>query len=210
MLRGDAGNDALDGGSGTDTAYFSGNRAEYQVTTARGITEVKDLRGGRPDGIDQVSSIERLAFADGVVFLVPNRDPDAMADTASTNEDAAVDIAVASNDADADADNLIPVSITDADPGTLGFQTALGATISIVGGSVRYDPSTSAALQALGGGASVQDSFEYTISDGFGGTDTASVYRDWRERRTPGYRQLCLDRRGHRAQHRRARQRHGH
>lgn len=38
-----------------------------------------------------------------------------------------------------------------------------------------YDPSSSSTLQALGDGESLTDTFIYTVSDGNGGTDTASV-----------------------------------
>ena len=42
-------------------------------------------------------------------------------------------------------------------------------------GSYTYDPTGSAALNALAAGATTTDTFSYTISDGNGGTDTATV-----------------------------------
>lgn len=63
-LLGKSGNDSLDGGSGRDTAVFSGNRAAYTITkTVSGYT----VSG--PDGVDTLSSIERLRFADKKLAL---------------------------------------------------------------------------------------------------------------------------------------------
>ena len=42
-------------------------------------------------------------------------------------------------------------------------------------GSVTYDPTSSAALDELAEGETLEDSFTYTVSDGNGGTDTATV-----------------------------------
>lgn len=178
-LWGDAGNDDMDGGAGTDTAHYTGTQAQYQIATTGGVTEVKDLRGqgsNTPDGIDHLVNVERLAFGDGTFkLLVPDQPPDAVNDTVSTNEDTAIDIGVLTNDTDPDGDALTIASLSDADATKPGNQTTLGATISIVGGQIHYDPTTSAQLQALNDGQSLNDSFTYAVSDGFGGTDTATV-----------------------------------
>ncbi|MCC9599428.1 choice-of-anchor I family protein [Stieleria sp. JC731] len=58
------------------------------------------------------------------------------------------------------------------------YQTtsALGATISLDGGSFSYDPTNaSAAITGLGNGESVEDTFTYTIEDGRGSTSVATV-----------------------------------
>lgn len=60
-LIGGADDDTLDGGDGTDTAVYAGNRADYTVTVAGGVTTVSG-----PEGIDTVSNVERLQFADMV------------------------------------------------------------------------------------------------------------------------------------------------
>ena len=69
QLWGDAGNDGIDGGAGIDSARFSGNQSRYQITTAKGVTEVKDLRGERPDGVAQMTNAERLVFAETIAAL---------------------------------------------------------------------------------------------------------------------------------------------
>ena len=66
-LVGAGGNDTIDGGnSNTDTAVFSGTRAQYKTTqlTATSV-RLEELRGGTPDGTDTVSNVELFRFADG-------------------------------------------------------------------------------------------------------------------------------------------------
>ena len=61
------GNDIIDGGSGSDTAVYSGIRSGYAVTkTSSGVT-VKDNAG--LDGVDMLNNIERLQFSDKIVAL---------------------------------------------------------------------------------------------------------------------------------------------
>jgi VCBS repeat-containing protein len=69
-LTGQGSNDALDGGTGTDMASFTGNRAQYTVSTngTTGVTTVTDNVGGR-DGIDTLTNVEVLQFSDATVLL---------------------------------------------------------------------------------------------------------------------------------------------
>jgi Ca2+-binding RTX toxin-like protein len=67
-LSGRGGNDTLLGGTGSDTAVFSGTRADYQATDfGSGHIQVADLRGGAPDGTDQLLGIEFVAFSDETI-----------------------------------------------------------------------------------------------------------------------------------------------
>ncbi|MDW8239500.1 MAG: tandem-95 repeat protein [Acidobacteriota bacterium] len=86
-----------------------------------------------------------------------NDPPDAVNDNASTNEDTPVTINVLSNDTDVDGN---PLSVTGASDPPRGSVTING------NGTITYTPDAN-----LCG----QDSFTYTISDGRGGTDTATV-----------------------------------
>src|SRR5262249_20773031 len=63
------GNDILIGPDGTDTAGFSGNRADYAVSfnSALQTYTVADLRPGSPDGTDITIGIGSFRFADGTV-----------------------------------------------------------------------------------------------------------------------------------------------
>ena len=173
--------DGVDGGAGTDTVVLSGNSGDYRIGsgTRNGITGVlvDDLRRGaaNTDGLDAYVRVERLEFADGVRLLVPDQAPDAVDDAAQTDEGTVMTFNVLANDTDPDGDALSIASLSDADATKPGNQTALGATISVVDGRVRYDPSASDTLRALNTGQSAADSFTYTVSDGAGGQDTAGV-----------------------------------
>jgi Ca2+-binding RTX toxin-like protein len=60
------GNDKLDGGSGNDTAAFSGARSEYTVNynSSSHVYSVVDTVAGR-DGTDTVKNVEFFSFSDG-------------------------------------------------------------------------------------------------------------------------------------------------
>jgi subtilisin family serine protease len=93
------------------------------------------------------------------VTISPVNDPPvAVADTASTNEDQAVDVAVLANDSDADADSLSVTSVSGAVKGTASVNA---------NGTVHFVPTAN----AVGDGY-----FEYAVSDGHGGSDTGAVF----------------------------------
>ncbi|MEN3147477.1 DUF5801 repeats-in-toxin domain-containing protein [Neorhizobium sp. IRAMC:178] len=71
------------------------------------------------------------------------------------------------NDTDADGDTLTVTSVTNS---------AAGAIVTLNGdGTISYNASSSATLQALHAGDVRTDTFTYTISDGHGGTSTATA-----------------------------------
>ena len=85
------------------------------------------------------------------------------------NEDTPLDIDVLANDTDPDASDMLAVSEFSA-------ASAMGAVVSLnADGTLRYDPTGVAALQALAAGQTATDSFTYTASDGHGGSDSATV-----------------------------------
>ena len=99
-----------------------------------------------------------------------NNAPFARDDTMAADEDSGGGIQAAdllANDADFDGDALTVSSVD----GT----SAAGATVSFdsVTGAIDYDPGD--LFQGLAVGESATDSFDYTVSDGNGGTRTASV-----------------------------------
>ncbi len=65
-LTGGGGNDTIDGGAGIDTARYTGNASDYLLDLFTGT--ITDLRG--IEGVDTLSDIEKLQFADGNVLLV--------------------------------------------------------------------------------------------------------------------------------------------
>lgn len=68
-VTGGGGNDLIDGGAGTDTAVYSGNRADYSIVSARTGTKTSLIITGK-DGVDTLTGIEQLQFADGL-FAAP-------------------------------------------------------------------------------------------------------------------------------------------
>lgn len=87
---------------------------------------------------------------------------------AKTTEDAAFSIAAATllaNDTDVDGDALTVTAV--------GATSARGGFVTLSGGVITYNPGS--ALQTLKAGEVVTDSFTYTVSDGNGGTSTATV-----------------------------------
>jgi VCBS repeat-containing protein len=102
-----------------------------------------------------------------IIVYAGNTAPTAMPDTATTDEDTPVLIDVLANDSDLETPGQVTlVGVTST--GTLGM-------VSVVGSQVLYDPTASAALQALAAGESAIDTFQYTIRDPMGLTGAASV-----------------------------------
>ena len=64
IFQGNGGNDTIDGGADYDIAIFSGNFSNYTFDITNKILTVIDNRSLTNDGIDTLSNIERLAFAD--------------------------------------------------------------------------------------------------------------------------------------------------
>jgi VCBS repeat-containing protein len=101
-----------------------------------------------------------------------NDGPTAVDDAGSTDEDTVLTVpatGVLGNDTDPDATDTLAVTTYDT-------TSARGAAVTVnANGGYSYDPTGVAALQALAAGESVTDTFTYTIGDGHGGSDTATV-----------------------------------
>jgi hypothetical protein len=116
-FTGGAGNDVIDGGADSDTAIFSGPRAQYSVVLlTNGDTQVTDLRAGAPDGVDILRNVETLVFTDDQsVNHAPQIVSNGGGDSAT--------VSIAEN-----GTAVTTVVATDIDPGTT-------LTYSIVGGA---------------------------------------------------------------------------
>ena len=69
-FKGNGGDDYFDGGLGTDIAIFSGNQANYSISTSiSGLFETITISG--TDGTDTLTNIETLRFDDGDVDVRP-------------------------------------------------------------------------------------------------------------------------------------------
>ena len=63
-IQGNSGNDTIDGGADYDIATYSGNFSDYTFSIDNKIVTVTDNRSSTNDGIDTLSNIEKLTFAD--------------------------------------------------------------------------------------------------------------------------------------------------
>ncbi|MGE0273181.1 MAG: choice-of-anchor C family protein [Alphaproteobacteria bacterium] len=91
-----------------------------------------------------------------------------MAGTPGSRENFTADFAVLANDTDADGDTLSVQSVD----GT----SALGAALSInPDGTIHYDSTEAAGADALASGETAVDTFSYVVTDGQGGTSSATV-----------------------------------
>jgi VCBS repeat-containing protein len=166
------GNDDIDGGSDTDLVQASGTLDQYVFSLlSADALQMRDTIAGR-DGKDQIENVEVIVFKDGYELSLTggNNNPYAVADTAATTEDAAVLIDVLANDFD--PDQTIFGKATTLSLVSVGA-TAEGGTATISAGKVLYDPGD--AFDFLASGETATDTFDYTISDGKGGTWTTSV-----------------------------------
>ena len=152
FLIGGVGNDVLAGGLGVDTARYFGNYADYSLTFGGA-----DLIVSGGEGVDLLSDIEFLAFADRTVAVATVQ---AANDTVAATEDTALTIAASdllANDTDPSGATLTITGVGGAANGSVALDGA---------GDVVYTP------DADFGGA---DSFGYTITSDGGSTATGTV-----------------------------------
>ena len=166
IITGGAGNDQIDGGSSTDTAVFSGNRADYTITASTNpefALQIVDNRPGSPDGTDLLNSISFLQFAD-----VRIRDDDALSAAPTANDDSFVAssqgpviVDVLANDTDPDGNTLFVAAIVS--------QPEFGRAY-VVDNRIIYEPAGE-----LSGATDQVITFTYKVSDGTGWFDEATA-----------------------------------
>jgi Ca2+-binding RTX toxin-like protein len=143
LLSGGAGKNLLEGGAGLDTAFFSGNFADYQTKI-----DQANLKGEITlNGVGtKFAEVERLQFADQTIHLGPNSGPSAVSDINSApnqvSEDAiagmAVGITASASDADGDS---ITYSLLDDAGGLFGINATSG--VVTVAGALDYETAQS-------------------------------------------------------------------
>jgi len=67
-ITGESGNDSIDGGLGSDTAVYQGNKSQYTISNNNGTWTVTDSVSGR-DGTDTLTNVEKLQFLDTLFTL---------------------------------------------------------------------------------------------------------------------------------------------
>jgi VCBS repeat-containing protein len=110
------------------------------------------------------------------VTITVNAPPTAVADSNATDQNTLASGNVLTNDTDPDAGDTLTVSAVNGSAANVGTQITLasGALLTVnANGTYSYDPNGSFA--SLPQGQSATDSFTYTISDGHGGTSSATV-----------------------------------
>ena len=166
-IRGGGGDDRIKGWRGADR--LSGGPGDDRLLG--GPHSDKLLGGSGDDDLDGGPARDECDGQSGANSLLncevrPNEAPTAVDDAATTDEDSSRAIAVLSNDTDPDGDPLRVTAVATA--GTKGTATVTGG-----GSGVSYDPHGQ--FDALKPGAVGTDSFTYTVADGQGGTDVATV-----------------------------------
>lgn len=154
-----ANGDVVDNGDGTvtytpDTDFNGTDSFAYTVSDGRGGSDTATV------------TISVNPVNDG---------PTAVDDSASTAEDSTATVAVLANDSDSDGGTL---SVTEVNgvAAQVGAPVTLssGATVTLqADGTFDYDPN--GAFNSLEDGQTDTDSFTYTVSDGQGGVDIATV-----------------------------------
>jgi len=124
-----------------------------------------DMTSLRTDGSDADKIFEQaVAWAAG----------DRSGSSAATDKDTPLTIddkVLLANDTDADPEDILAIYLD-----SLQMTSAKGAAISLdANGDIVYDPTMAQKLQDLSAGEIVTDSFDYTVSDGHGGTDIGTV-----------------------------------
>ena len=155
VLQGGAGDDIILGGdeflNGDDTALYSGNLADYRLSwTETGALRIADqVAADGDDGIDLVSDVESLRFADGSIYV--NDLPTVTATTLAVEFESSATGTILGSD-NGGAQNL--TYGLDGTPDGDGWVTlASGSRVRLTGGN----------------------GYEYDAADGFGGSDSFGV-----------------------------------
>jgi len=95
-------------------------------------------------------------------------------------DDETIKLDVLANDTDPDGDNLTITQVAGQNISEGQTITVNGVDVMLMGGELQFDGSGSAVLDALDINETQTVSIEYTVSDGNGGTGTASVDLDFK------------------------------
>jgi len=164
-LTGGSGNDTLigGGGEGEDTAYYFGDRTDYEVVAHPGGSfTITDLRAGPNDGVDQVSGVEHFAFADGTFSaaqllnapVTAPADSDSAANQIDENASIGSEVGITAAASDPNSGDTVTYSLS-SNPGGL---FAIDAETGVV--------TTAAAIDFESSGGSIEIEVTATSSDG--------------------------------------------
>ncbi len=187
-IDGDGDLDAFVGNKDGNTRYYQNTGTASSPSFAAALTN--------PFNLTDVGSVARPALADidgdgdldafvgnndgNTLYFentsaVANQPPVAVDDAVSTDENTAVNGNVLTNDTDPDTGDILTVSAVNGNAANVGNQITLlsGALLTLnANGTFAYNPN--AQFESLAVGATANDSFTYTITDG-SLTSTATV-----------------------------------
>lgn len=170
----------------TDEVYIT-TRGDYSIGGLSGTgTDIFVCDPANQGPITSCSSVylffraAQESYSDRIIdgmfiFNFRNSPPLALDDAFSTNEDTPLGDNVLGNDSDPNGD-VLAVSQVNGSAANVGVQITLvsGATVTQnSNGSFTYDPN--GAFESLAPGESAPDSYGYSITDGNGGSDSATV-----------------------------------
>jgi hypothetical protein len=153
-LSGGNGNDSLDGGDGFDIAFFSGNRADYTIEESPDGSLTVTHNGGGENGVDILTDIEELQFADGIY------DP-----TGPLGLDAKTMVEVGGS---------VTWKLSVSDAADTPQDMSYGVDTSATHGTVTFDGAGNYTY-APNAGFTGSDSFIYSVTDVDGHSSTATI-----------------------------------
>ncbi|MBC9246343.1 ExeM/NucH family extracellular endonuclease [Paracoccus sp. 11-3] len=168
-ITGAGGDDLILGGGGKDTAIYQGGIDDYDIASKSGPVVTITSRVTN-EGTDRLKSVEAIYFAgdDYTLYLDKRNNAVLAGDDAITVAEEGANVISAddllANDRDFDGDSIAITAVS---------ASAAGATVALVDGNVSYDPGT--LFDHLAEGQTATDTFSYTVDDGKGGSDTATV-----------------------------------
>ncbi|WP_369160732.1 Ig-like domain-containing protein [Candidatus Thiodiazotropha sp. LNASS1] len=177
-LTGGTGDDYLDGGVGTDTAVFSGARADYTINyyEATGELVVSDTRGGSPDGTDTLINVETLQFSDQAVVITDpstqfNDAPVLDSASLTVDEGQTVTLSVANFGITDPDDTAFTYTVSGVTGGHFQLSTNPGVSIT----NFTSADLTGGLVQFVDNGDETAPAFSMTINDGEADSNTLAA-----------------------------------
>ncbi|MFN0191975.1 MAG: ExeM/NucH family extracellular endonuclease [Aestuariivirga sp.] len=167
LIDAGTGYDTVAGGSGFDTVIYGGSFRDYDFGRVNRFSD-NFFRVDGNGSHHTLLGVEALSFDDATVYLDGrNNAPIAAGDAkdAVLGQTVFSAAGLAANDIDFDGDSLTVTAVS--------ATSAAGAAVSLNGGQVTYN--AAGLFTALAAGETAEDTFTYTVSDGKGGSDQATV-----------------------------------
>ena len=161
------GNGIVSLNNGVLTFDPNGDFEGLAVGESRDVTFTYTAADRAVGGLDDTADVTITVYGENDS---PTAVDDGIVPTIDTDEDTPIVLSnLLDNDTDLDASDVLTILSTDL-TSTHGAAVVLNSN-----GTVSYDPTGSATIQALTDGAALTDTFTYTVEDGSNATSTATV-----------------------------------